>query len=319
MKTIVFFVFLLANAAYYSCDVCGCFMGIIPYETYHQISFLHRYRVFNGYREYGRRPQFFPNGAYKVMHGNHGSTDTTDVLHSSNDFESFKVFELRARIFFLKRFELNGILPFSHIKSKTDTVFTEHFGLSDPSLFGLYHIFRPRPEKKIHFRWTAGAGIKFPSGNYYAKDAYGRRYPLLLQPGTGSLDIFFLQTILAEYKNAGVQIISNYKINGKNYYHEKIANSITLHHGVFYKFRIKNLQLISSLSGYYEFTKGLYIQSSHVDGTKMNEWMLGPGMDLFYKRLGLHLLFQKTLYQDLEKGKIQSVGRWMIGISYSFI
>jgi hypothetical protein len=301
-----------------ACDVCGCFMGILPFENHHQISILHRYRVFNGYREYRHRSRYFPTGAYKAMHGNHGTNDTGEVVYSSNDFESFKIFELRGRIFLRKRLEINGILPFAHIKSKTDTVYTSHFGLSDPSLFGMYHIIRPKSEKKVHLRWMAGAGVKIPSGNYYAKDKYGNRFPLLLQPGTGSMDYFLLQTVLAEYQNLGIQLTTNYKINGKNYYNEKIANSFTLHHGLFYKFRIRRLQVLPSVSGYYESTKGLYQNSAYVEGTKMNEWMAGPALDVYFKKFGFHFQFQKTFYQEYEKGKIQSVGRWLIGLSYSF-
>lgn len=293
-------------------------MGIIPNEVRHQISFLHRYRVFNGYRDYKHRTQFFPNGAYKTMHGNHGTYDSTEVVYSSNDFESFKIFELRLRIFALKRLEINGILPFSHIKSRTNNITTSHFGLSDPSVFGLYHIITPKADKKFHIRWMAGGGVKIPSANYYAKDKNGNRYPLLLQPGTGSVDYFFLQTYLTEYHNFGIQLSTIYKINGKNYYNEKIANSFTLHHGLFYKFNIRRLQILPSISGYYESTKGLYQNSQYVEGTKMNEWMAGPALDLYFRKFGCHFQFQKTLFQEMEKNKIQSVGRWLIGMSYSF-
>ncbi|MCX8081001.1 MAG: transporter [Bacteroidia bacterium] len=302
----------------FACDVCGCFMGIIPFETFHQISLLHRYRVFNGYREHHRKFSFFPGGAYKIAHGGHNHGPDSMITYSSHDFESFKIFELRARVFALPRLEINGLLPFSQIKSKTDTVQTSHFGLSDPSVFFMYHIITPKPEKKFHFRWMAGMGIKIPSGNYYAKDNLGNRYPLLLQPGTGSVDVFFIQTFLTEYRNAGVQATVNYKINGKNYYNEKLGNSFTIHHSLFYKINYKAIKFMPSLAGYYEYTPGLYINGKHEKGTSMNEWMLGPGFDLFYRKFGFHFQFQKTLLQHHETGKLLSMGRFMAGISYSF-
>lgn len=44
-----------------ACDICGNYMGITPYDNKNSISFLHRYRVFNGYRDYQSHSQFFQN------------------------------------------------------------------------------------------------------------------------------------------------------------------------------------------------------------------------------------------------------------------
>ena len=46
-----------------ACDICGCFMGITPYDNQSGFSLMHRYRIFNGYQEYGQRPHVFPAGA----------------------------------------------------------------------------------------------------------------------------------------------------------------------------------------------------------------------------------------------------------------
>ena len=31
-----------------ACDICGCFMGITPYDNQSGFSLMHRYRIFNG-------------------------------------------------------------------------------------------------------------------------------------------------------------------------------------------------------------------------------------------------------------------------------
>ena len=53
----------LAPRAGRACDICGCFMGITPYDNQSGLSLMHRYRIFNGYQALGQAPQFFPGGA----------------------------------------------------------------------------------------------------------------------------------------------------------------------------------------------------------------------------------------------------------------
>jgi hypothetical protein len=54
---------LLLTTVARACDICGCFMGITPYDNQNGFSLMPRYRAFNGYRSYGQQPQFFPSGS----------------------------------------------------------------------------------------------------------------------------------------------------------------------------------------------------------------------------------------------------------------
>lgn len=301
-----------------ACDVCGCFMGIVPYDNQSSISLMHRYRVFNGYRAYEQHGHFFPSGAYKTMHGEHGGDSLVSKKHLSSDYESYKVYELRLKYFIHERIELNAFLGFNHNKAKEDTMKYNHLGLNDPSFFIGYHILRPQLEKDWKHRLIAGAGIKMPSGNYYAKDQYNRRLPFLLQPGTGSVDGFLYTSYMIGYKNFGFSTTANFKMNGTNYYGERLANSFTDFASVFYKINLTNWTIVPAFHSYYEYTKGLYRKEKLQKGTEMNEWMFGLGCDLFYKNFGVQLSLQKTMIQSLKEHELSSVGRFTIALTYNF-
>lgn len=317
-KIILFLFFLIVSNTAYACDICGCFMGVLPYDNQSSVAFMHRYRVFNGYHHYQSQSHYFPNGAYRTMHGSVPHDSVVTRNYSSADYESYKIYELRGKYFIHERVELNAFVSLSSNKSKEDTLKFSHTGLSDPSFFVGYHIVRPKMDKDLKQRWLAGIGLKLPSGNFYAKDESGRRLPFLIQPGTGSVDYFFYSTYMIAYKKAGISTTLSYKVNGENYYEERLGNSVTNFSSVFFKFKTKNWLFMPSLNSYYEFTNGLFIRSVRQLGTNMNDLMCGVGMDVFFKNYGLSLGAQKTVKQDTEDGQLNSVGRIYATLSYNF-
>lgn len=304
----------------FACDVCGCFMGILPYDNQSNIAFFHRYRIFNGYYHVHQFGNFFPSGAYRVMHGSHNSPviDTTKKYLSS-DFESYKNYEFRIKWFIHNRIEINAIIPFIETKSREDTIKIKHFGLGDPTFLLGYHIIKKIYEEKFQHRLILYTGIKIPSGNYYAKDDYGNRIPLPLQPGTGSVDYLTGLTYVIGFKKFGSSFNAMYKINGKNYYSEKIDNSITGNFILFYKIKIKDFVIIPSWQNYYEYTKGLYVNHQYVNGTKMNVWLTGMGIDINYKNFQLSCGWQWRGYEEVTSNdQMKNKGRVFAGITYNF-
>lgn len=301
-----------------ACDICGCYMGITPYDNQSQIAFLHRYRAFNGYRNYNQKSNLFTPGSYKVAHGEHGSTPEYQKTYSSKDYESYKTYELRLKYFLHKRIELNAIVPFNYNKSKEDTLMTKTLGIGDPSFFIGYHLIRRIEVEKIQQRLVLGAGIKIPSGNYYDKNIAGERIPLLLQTGTGSTDYFTYLNYIAGYKIIGINLNLMYKFNGENYYKERIDNSFSSYLNIFARIKIKNWFIIPSIQSYYEYTNGLMIKNVLQKNTKMNALMLGPGLDLVYKNIGVNMNYQFCAYEELQGDNLQNAGRVMFGLSYNF-
>jgi hypothetical protein len=301
-----------------ACDICGNYMGITPYDNKSSISFLHRYRIFNGYRNYQSQSHFFPKSAYRVAHADELSDSSITKNYSSKDFESYKIFELRFKYFVLKRLELNVFVPLLNNKSKADNQYISHTGLGDVSFNAGYHIIIPNADKKVRYKLILGAGIKLPTGNYYAHDAFSDRLPFEMQPGTGSVDGFVYLNYVVMTKRIGASVSLNYKANGQNKFHEKLCNSHNDFASVFYKVSIKNVRLYPSVQANYENTKGLSIKNELQKNTDMNSLLLGPGLDMYYKSFSINLAWQFTAYEEVKNGNLKSAGRLSCALNYSF-
>jgi len=301
-----------------SCDICGNYMGITPYDNKSSISFLHRYRVFNGYRDYQSQSHFFPSSAYRVAHADIPVDSTKTKSYSSKDFESYKIFELRFKYFILKRLELNVFIPLLSNKSKTDAEYTSHTGLGDLSFNAGYHLITPKADKTVRHKLILGAGVKMPTGNFYAHDSHSDRLPFEMQAGTGSWDEFVYLNYVFMTKKIGASVSLNYKMNGQNIYKEKLSNSHNDFISIFYKMPIKNILLYPSIQANYEHTKGLTIKSVLQNGTSVNSLLLGPGLDIYYKSISINLAWQFKAYEQVKSGNLKSAGRLSFGLNYSF-
>lgn len=301
----------------FACDICGNYMGITPYDNKNSISFLHRYRVFNGYRNYQSQSHFFPKSAYRVAHADEPVDSSATKNYSSKDFESYKVFELRFKYFVLKRLELNVFVPLLSNKSKTDDEYTTHTGFGDVSINAGYHIITPK-DTKLRHKLIFGAGIKLPTGNYYAHDKHSDRLPFEMQPGTGSVDGFAYLNYVVMTKKLGASVSLNYKANGQNKFHEKLCNSHNDFVSVFYKVQIKKMILYPSVQANYEYTDGLKVKSELQKNTEVNSLLLGPGLDIYYKSFSVNLAWQFTTYERVKNGNLKSAGRLSFGLNYSF-
>lgn len=319
-KAITLFVFCCLLMAFNSlaCDICGNYMGITPYDNKSSISFLHRYRVFNGYRNYSQQSHFFPSSAYRVMHGGEDHDSTYTKSYSSQDFESYKIFELRFKYFVLKRLELNVFLPLLDNRSKTNEAYIHHTGFGDVSFNAGYHAITPKADRKARHKLILGAGIKLPSGNFYAHDSHSNRLPFEMQPGTGSVDGFAYINYVFMTKKIGASISLNYKLNGKNTYHEHLGNSHNDFASVFYRLAYKDVSFYPSVQANYEQTKGLYIKDVLQEDTEVSSLLLGPGLDVYYKAFSLNLTWQFTVAEKVRDGNLKSAGRISVGLNYSF-
>lgn len=319
IKALVVLSCLMISLKTIACDICGSYMGITPYDNKSSLSFLHRYRVFNGYRNYQQHSQFFPKAAYRTLHGDE-DTDSSSVNrnYSKKDFESFKIFELRFKYFVFKRLELNVFLPLVSNKSKTDDEYVSHTGFGDISFNAGYHVITPKADRRIRHKLIIGAGIKFPTGNFYAHDVHSDRLPFEMQAGTGSTDGFGYINYVCMTKKLGASASINYKANGKNIYQEKLSNSHNDFLSVFYKLQYKKVLFYPSVQANYEFTDGLKIKNKLLKNSQVNAWLLGPGLDVYYKSFSVNLAWQFTAYEEVKNGNLKSAGRLSLGLNYNF-
>lgn len=314
-------VILFFSLPLFACDLCGSFMGITPYDNQSQVSLLHRYRVFNGYRNYQQTSRFIAPGAYKSMHDPMVSgSDSSTIIHnhSSKDYESYKIIELRGKCFFHPRWEMNFILPMQQIKTKYDNNKNTNTGMADPSLFSGYHLIKRLNGYTTKQRLIIGAGIKLPLGIFDKQNDASERMMLINQNGTGSFDHFYYMNYMLSQQRWGINSNSTFKINGSNKFHERYACSYNQVFSLFSRFEIKELKLFPSLFANYEYCKGLLVNGNLVNGTNVNVVLLGPAFDLSYKSFVLNTSFQFNVYERVSSQSLSNAGRFVIGLTYNF-
>ena len=337
MKTYITLLGVIITNSLFACDFCGCFMGITPYDNHSSISAMYRYKMFNGYQNMNQHHNVFQKSAFSnsasqntlanpysnyntLKHGNNGSANVEPPpqQYLQSDYELYTTAEVRAKIFIHKRIELNAIIPFVMNSSRTEDRKEQASGISDLTFFTGFHLINRTMTEKFQHRLIVGGGIKLPVGHYYMKND-GYRINFLLQPGTGSIDYMAYMNYVFGYKKLGVNFMSSYKVNGDNYYKERIANSTTNYLNVFYKFRQeKDLKIFPSVQGYYEYTKGLYINKVYQIGTEMDVATAGLGLDIFYKQVSINTAFHLPVYEKRFDGNLATAGKFMVGLTYSF-
>ncbi|MBL7919001.1 MAG: hypothetical protein JNJ40_01730 [Bacteroidia bacterium] len=316
---IVFLLFFSLPAL--ACDLCGSYMGITPYDNQSQLTLLHRYRVFNGYRNYQQSSRFLIPGAYKTMHDPSiiaGDSTTEIKNHSSKDYETYKVIELRGKYFLHLRWEMNFILPVQQIKTKYDEDRNINSGMADPSLFLGYHIIKRLSGFAIKQRMIIGGGIKLPLGVSNKKNSEDQRMQLLNQNGTGSFDHFYYINYMVSKKWWGVNTNCIFKFNGTNKFNERYANSYNQVLSLFVKLEIKDLSIYPSVFMNYEYCKGLYLNKNLVKGTNVNVLLVGPSIDVNYKGFVLNTSYQFNGYERVSSQSLSNAGRFVIGLTYNF-
>lgn len=299
-----------------ACDICGCFMGITPYDNQSSIGLLYRYRSFNGYG--GQTNHVFPNSSSFFIPADADGKVYEHSHSNPSDYEIFRTAELRARYFVHRRIELNAIVPYnsnsSHYHDATGTV----SGIGDVNLFGGYHLIRKLDNKGLNQRLIAGVGIKLATGKSGLNNLEGDTYPLLQQPGTGSTDGFVYINYMVGYKKFGASLNSSYKVNGTNHSGESIANSTTQFLNVFFNQSVgKNVKIVPSVQTFYEYSGGEKLNGVKTGEHVTNNLMTGLGMDIFIKNISINTGIQLNAYNG-PTDHPQSAGKVHLGVTYNF-
>jgi hypothetical protein len=333
MKRIVcFFVLAFAYSTGMACDICGCYMGLTPYNNFSSVGVYYRYRAFNGYPIANQSHQLFPSSVFrqnktaKLMHGgiDHDlpapdDQEALDSLFPAKDYELYRVYELRAKFFIHKRLEINALIPFYSNSSREHGTLKTLSGIGDINAFMGYHIISRPDDPLWKRRLVVGTGIKMRTGKYLLADENNFRFDPLLQPGTGSNDWLLYTNFMLGYKSIGLNSTVMYKVNGSNVYDERIGNSITSYANFFYIAKLGDVQIIPSAQFYHEYTKGLFRKDELIPNTAMTEIMLGPGLDIMYKGFLINTGVQFTVYSGSEATNPGSAGRMILGLSYNFL
>ncbi|MGL5889623.1 MAG: hypothetical protein ACRC3B_07055 [Bacteroidia bacterium] len=325
-RSIILMLLLVLPLTSAACDICGAFIGITPYDNQSSIQLLHRYRSFNGYAIANQQHELFPSGAWRLPPGDPGNPSVLHTTHNSSqpvynasDFEVFRSYELRMKYFVHRRIEINAFVPFSHNMSRSGETKDELHDFGDPTVFAAWHAIRRIEDVKILQRLILGAGTKFQFGRAGLRNANGERYHLLLQPGTGSTDLFLYSSYTIGYKKFGVNLNAMGKINGTNKYNERIGNSVVSSLNVFARFKAgSNFVIMPSLQSYYEYSKGIYVNDVLTEGTGMDVMMAGAGGEVVWKNLSVQMAMHLPVHEHAHINNLSSAGRIVVGLTYNF-
>jgi hypothetical protein len=311
MKKLIFFLLLnISSFTSFACDVCGAYMGIIPNERMSFIGVSYRYRSFSG-DAFGGNQQF-PSESLRVMHSNSPSNEPTE------NFELYRTIDLRGRFFLHPKLQVDFILPYSR-NSEGNTISENTIsGMGDFSIFTAWEVFSRMDGLNYRDRFQVGGGFKLATGDF-KNEIEGERADALLQTGTGTNDFFGLIQYSSSYKGFGLFMNTTYKVNSTNSYNERIGNSLNSFLSFFYRIDVNsNLKILPNIQSSYEYTNGLYINSTLENGTSMNVLMSGVGVDMLYKTIGLNIGAQLPVYEVRVVNEIESRLRCMVNLTWNF-
>ena len=303
-----------------ACDICGCFMGITPYDNQSGFSLMHRYRIFNGYQDFGQTRHFFPAGARPFFSApRNGDTGYRDAATGDpTDFEAFRVVELRGKYFLSRRVELNAFVPYVMNTAQINGQQLNAAGLGDVTIFAGYHLLRAIETAGVQSRLIVGGGMKLPTGDFRRKNVLGERYPLLNQVGTGTTDGFVYANYTGSYHGFGLSVNSSYRVGSQNRFGSGTAPGTATFASLFYRLSLgPNWQVYPSAQFFYEKTKGETLDGQLIGEHAMNNALLGPGLDVYYKNVSLNASVQLPVYTAATDHPA-SAGRLVLAVGYSF-
>ncbi|TAH01474.1 MAG: hypothetical protein EAZ15_07295 [Sphingobacteriales bacterium] len=307
---------MMLNLGAKACDICGCFMGITPYDNQSSITLLHRYRSFGGY--YGQKHSLFPEGAQLFNYNNQTNSPISKHNGNPSDYEIYRATEIRARYFLSKRIELNAILPYNSNSEKYNGNLNTLTGIGDANLFAGYHLLRKLDKPIVNQRLIVGLGIKLPTGKNDSENFEGIKFGTLHQMGTGSTDGFIYANYLMGFKKVGLSLSATYKVNGQNNQQESIANSTTSFLNFFYNVKLNyTYKMVPSAQFAYEYSAGEKYKGIKTGEHVMNNLMGGFGVDFFIKNITLNMALQTNVWAAKDDHPMPA-GRLVLGVTYNF-
>lgn len=301
-----------------ACDICGCFMGLTPYDNQSNISLVYRLRTFSGYYGFERNTKLLPSGSLRTGNTPLHTDHHYDEVLNGNDYEEYRVLELRSKFFVHERIEMNIIVPFNFNAMMMNKSSHNVSGMGDMNIFSGYQLLRNTDMEGWQYRFTLGTGIKLPTGSNDRTDDNNERIHLMMQPGTGTTDYFFYGNYTTAINRWGASLSGSYKLNGTNRYNEKISNSVNGFGSVFYKIYPGKWIVIPSLQLYYENTSGIRTEYGISSLTSMNVFMAGPGLDVYYNNLQFTLAGLLPAAEEKISGKAASAFKFSAGFIYNF-
>lgn len=226
--------------------------------------------------------------------------------------------ELRGKYFLSRRVELNAFVPYVMNTSQISGRQLNVAGIGDVTVFAGYHLIRAIEVAGVQSRLIVGGGLKLPTGNYRRTNAAGVRYPLLNQVGTGTTDGFVYANYIGSFRSLGLSVNSSFRVSSENKFSNSLAPSTATFASLFYRIPLgSDWQVYPSAQFFYEKTDGEMLDGHLTGEHAMNNALLGPGLDVYYKNVSLNASVQLPVYTAATDHPA-SAGRLVVAVGYSF-
>jgi len=291
MKNILFLaiaMFVLAPASF-ACDICGCSVSNYNPFLFPQLS------------------KTFVNVSYlnRVYYTHKG-----DFNSSKQHLNSFIV---TGQYSITKKLQLTAMVPYHFNQLQNATKAQDVSGLGDISLLVNYKLWE-KLTPVVRQTFTAGAGIKLPSGNYSTANGTGLEEQNF-QLGTGSTDYILNGSYLANFSKIMLNAAATYKYNTQNSNGFRFGDVLTTSATAVYRKEVGSI----SVSPYLQATNEAQLKDASkntiIDASGGHALYGGGGIDVNTKRFATGVNWQAPVSQNLGQGAITVKPRFSAHLS----
>lgn len=232
--------------------------------------------------------------------------------------EHFATTEIQARYYLKPEIQLIATLPYVQNSNRLNQ---EHLndlqGLGDATAIGLYQVYNSMGDTARTFmhRWSAGGGVKLPTGKFQVTDASGEMIDEHLQPGTGSTDFILLSEYTARLGKFGASGSVSYKFNTANKHGFTFANRLNGLANLFYVQSIKGISVMPETGVYFERANEDRYHSDLVNNSGGNVFFSSVGGTVFLGAFAAYGKYQMPLSEHLNGVQLPNYQRIIAGVT----
>lgn len=290
--------FLLLSKCAIGCEICGCSvanmgLGILPNFQNNFIGLRYQHYRFN------------------TVHPD----DNNSVSQ-----EYFNNLELWGRFVPIQNVQIFGSVPY-RVNTQIESDMTNQVSdLGDVALTVNYILFNKSIDSQSKWRHIAqsGCGLKLPTGK---SDIVQNQHTLLpnMQPGTGSIDYTFNMLYIIRFKDVGLNLDANYRLNTENGVQYQKGNQYLLSSKLFLLKSLKDGYVIIPHAGMdYEISNADFSYQKRVDYSGSNVLMGNLGIDFYKKNFSLGVNLQVPVLHSLNEGNTTNPYRASTQLIYFF-
>jgi hypothetical protein len=294
------------------CDYCNCYLGLNPLYKKNTVGLRYYTMDYSG--------SHLP------------ASELTEHNLSKDDFwEKRNSIEFHSQFYLTPRIQLLFSLPYifntEGMSTKAENAFAEEQeahheesstikGVGDPLLILNYQLYNVTNDSgKYSHRIFAGAGLKFPIGNYKIA-ADEEPVERVHQPGSGSFDYILNLTYLARKKSNGFIVNATYLLTSANSQSFRFGNRFNANAIFYYQVNSKKIIFYPNAGMYIEQSAKDIDDKNYVENSGGTINYAHAGFDVYYKNVSLNAAIHKPVLQSLNGDQPEMNYRLIFGFTY---